>query len=257
MWDPQRYLTFADQRGRPFADLVSRIGASTPREVADLGCGPGNLTVTLARRWPEARVVGVDSSPEMLEAARERAGSEPGVEFVEADLRGWEPKDHLDVLVSNATLQWVPDHLEVLPRLASFLAPGGWLAFQVPGNFSAPTHTLLRELVATPRWRDLAGIARPATHEPAVYLDALLDCGLAAEAWETTYLHLLTGDDAVFTWMSGTGLRPVLAALDEPDRAEFVAAYKAVLREAYPAGRHGVVLPYRRIFAVAQQADRS
>lgn len=250
-WDPERYLTFGDERGRPFVDLLARVGATEVSRVVDLGCGPGNLTAILRQRWPAAGVVGVDSSPEMVGRARE-AGIE-GVRFEVGDLRAWQADRPVDVLVSNATLQWVPDHLALLPGLVAQVAPGGWLAFQVPGNFAEPSHALLHELAAEERFREyVAGAARPAAHDPGVYLDALLDLGCRVDAWETTYLHVLTGDDAVFTWVSGTGARPVLQALPEALRADFEAEYKRRLREAYPPGPHGTVLPFRRVFVVAQ-----
>ncbi|PZF85467.1 trans-aconitate 2-methyltransferase [Jiangella anatolica] len=251
MWDPDRYLTFAGQRARPFADLLAQVPATSAGEVADLGCGPGTLTVGLAQRWPGAHVVGVDSSAEMIAATPDPPPA--GVEFVHADLREWAPQRPVDVLISNATLQWVPGHLDLLPRLAGHVAAGGWLAFQLPGNFAEPTHVLLRELAADDRWPALRDLERPAAHEPAAYLDALLDLGLAADVWETTYVQLLQGDDAVLEWMSGTGLRPYLAALGDADREVFVAEYRDLLRAAYPPGRYGTVLPYRRIFAVAHK----
>lgn len=251
-WDPERYLTYADERGRPFLDLLARVAADRPRRVVDLGCGPGNLTALLARRWPEADVLGLDSSVEMVDRAR---GDVPaGVRFEVGDLRSWRPDAPVDVLVSNATLQWVPGHLELLPRLVESLAPGGWLAVQVPGNFAEPSHALLHELAAEERFAPhVAGVDRPASHEPATYLEALLDLGCRADVWETTYLHLLSGPDPVFTWVSGTGARPVLQALPAALRAEFEATYKQRLAAAYPSGPHGTVLPFRRIFAVAQR----
>jgi trans-aconitate 2-methyltransferase len=256
MWDPDRYLRFAGQRARPFADLLAQVPAdpATVREVADLGCGPGTLTVGLAQRWPGAHVVGVDSSAEMIAAAP--ADPPAGVEFVHADLRDWAPERPVDVLVSNATLQWVPGHLELLPRLAGHVAGGGWFAFQLPGNFAEPAHVLLRELAAGDRWPALHDLERPSAHEPATYLDALLELGFETDVWETTYVQLLPGDDAVLEWMSGTGLRPYLAALDDAERDVFVAEYRDLLRAAYPPGRHGTVLPYRRIFAVGHQTSR-
>jgi trans-aconitate 2-methyltransferase len=248
-WDPDRYLTYADERGRPFLDLLQRVDASAPGLVVDLGCGPGNLTALLARRWPEAEVVGVDSSAEMLRRAR---SLDVPVRFEAGDVRTWRPERPVDVLVANATYQWVPDHLQLLPRLVSRLTPGGWFAFQVPGNHDAPSHALLHRLAADPRFsRWTEGVARPRSHEPAVYVDALLGLGLAVDVWETTYLHVLAGEDPVFTWISGTGARPTLAALPDDLRATFVEEYKALLREAYPRGPHGTVLPFRRIFAVA------
>jgi trans-aconitate 2-methyltransferase len=249
-WDPERYLQFADERGRPFVDLLNRIAAERPSRVADLGCGPGNLTTLLAQRWPDADVLGLDSSPEMV--ARAAAAGPVGVRFEVADLRAWEPAEPVDVLTANATYQWVPGHLELLPRLVGNVAPGGWFAFQVPGNHHEPSHTLLHELTSDPRFAPYTrDAARPRSHDPGVYADVLRDLGLRVDAWETTYLHLLSGDDPVFTWISGTGARPVLQALPEDLRESFVAEYKALLRAAYPPGTHGTTLPFRRIFVVA------
>ncbi|GAA4682794.1 trans-aconitate 2-methyltransferase [Nocardioides nanhaiensis] len=254
-WDPDRYLAFADDRGRPMLDLLARVGATAPRAVVDLGCGPGNLTALLARRWPGAQVTGVDSSPEMVARARQ---AEPGLAFEEGDLRDWTPADPVDVLVSHATLQWVPDHLELLPRLVDAVTPGGWLAFQVPGNFEEPSHVLRRELEAEqPYAAHTAGLERPGSHDPATYLEALTALGCAVDAWETTYLHVLTGEDPVFTWISSTSARPVLAALPAELRAGFEAELKQRLRTAYPPRTQGVVLPFRRVFVVARTPERT
>ncbi|NED95058.1 methyltransferase domain-containing protein [Phytoactinopolyspora alkaliphila] len=249
MWDPDQYLTFADQRSRPFHDLVAQVRPGPVRHVVDLGCGPGGLTAGLAARWPGARIVGVDSSAEMIE----RAGRYHGAEFVHADLRSWEPDGPVDVLLSNATLQWVSGHLGMLARLASFIAAGGWLAFQVPANFGEPSHVELRDLAASPRWAGRLEVTWPAAHEPEEYLDALLDLGLAAEVWETTYHHLLPGPDDVLEWVRGSALRPVLDLLDDDEQAEFTEAYRARLHAAYPVGVHGTLLHYRRVFAVAHR----
>jgi trans-aconitate 2-methyltransferase len=252
MWNPQRYLTFAAERAQPFHDLLSRVAATDPAEVVDLGCGPGTLTATLATRWPGAHVVGVDSSAEMVAAARLVGG----FDVVPADLREWTPDGRVDVVVSNATLQWVPGHLALLPRLVAMLAPDGWLAFQVPANFGQPSHTLLHQVSDSPRWRHRIGgarVGRPSSHDPDVYLAALADIGCTVEAWETTYLQVLQGDDAVLEWVSGSALRPILVELDEAERTEFTAEYGALLREAYPRRRYGTVLPYRRVFAVARR----
>lgn len=253
-WDPARYLAFADERGRPFVDLLARVAVSDPAVVVDLGCGPGNLTALLARRWPAATVTGVDSSPEMIERARTEA---PAVDFAVADLRDWladAAPAGVDVLVSNATLQWVPGHLDLLPALVGAVAPGGWLAFQVPGNHGAPSHTLRDELAATePYAAHAAGAAHVAAHDAATYLRALRGLGCEVEAWETTYLHVLHGPDPVFEWVSATGVRPTLAALPDDLRPRFVEELKARLRAAYPDDGEGVVLPFRRIFVVARR----
>jgi trans-aconitate 2-methyltransferase len=252
-WDPDRYLAFADERGRPFVELVARIGAEHPRTVVDLGCGAGNLTTLLTRRWPEARVLGVDSSEEMVRAAPVDAG----VEFTVGDIEDWRSATGwtggVDVLVSNAALQWVPGHLDLLPGLVETVSPGGWLAFQVPGNFEEPSHTLRRELAAEPAYAEhTAGVATPDAHDAATYLRALRDLGCEVDAWETTYLHVLEGPDPVFAWVSGTGARPTLLALPGDLRADFEAELKRRLREAYPARGGAVVLPFRRVFVVAR-----
>jgi len=247
-WDPQQYGRYGDERARPFLDLTARIGAAAPRRVVDLGCGPATMTALLAARWPSAVVEGVDSSPEMVA----RAASVQGIRVEQGDVRTWRPEGPVDVLFSNATYQWVPGHLDLLPDLVGQVAPGGWFAFQVPGNHDEPSHVLLRDLAADPRFaKHTEGVARPHSHDPAVYADALRDLGLEVDAWETTYLHLLTGEDPVFTWISGTGARPTLQALPDDLRAVFVEEYKALLRDAYPPGPHGTTLPFRRIFVSA------
>jgi trans-aconitate 2-methyltransferase len=253
-WDPDRYLGYADERGRPFLDLLARVDADAPADVVDLGCGPGNLTALLAQRWPDAAVTGVDSSPEMIGAAR-GLGLD-GVRFEVGDLRAWlaDPPGRVDVLVSNATLQWVPGHLDLLPALVDAVRPGGWLAFQVPGNFDEPSHAIRTELASQPPFAEhTAGVAVPASHDPVVYLDALTALGCEVDAWETTYLHVLKGEDPVFAWVSGTGARPTLQALPDDVRPAFEEEFRRRLAEAYPARGDGtVVLPFRRIFAVAR-----
>ena len=251
-WDPGRYLAYADERGRPFADLLARVGAVDPVDVVDLGCGPGHLTRLLAEVWPTARVRGLDNSPAMVEAARRDV---PEVDFELADLRDWVARgEQVDVVVSNATLQWLPDHLELLPALAGRLHPGGWLAVQVPANFDEPSHTIRTELAAQdPYAAHTRGVAVPDSNPPAAYLDVLARAGLEADVWETTYLHVLTGDDPVFTWVSGTGAGPTLQALPDDLRPEFETEFRTRLRAAYPQRDYGVVLPFRRIFAVGRR----
>jgi trans-aconitate 2-methyltransferase len=254
-WDPERYLAYRDERGRPFVELLARVGAKAPHSIVDLGCGPGHLTALLTQRWPVARVTGVDSSAEMVAAAR---ASGSGVDFEVGDLRDWSPDAPVDVLVSNATLQWVPGHLDLLPSLVGHVAPGGWLALQVPGNFAEPSHTIRDELAAEPDYAPYTrDAATPAAHDAATYLRALQDLGCEVDAWETTYLHVLTGEDPVFTWVSGTGARPTLQALPDELRPRFEEELRARLRAAYPDDGRGVVMPFRRVFAVAQVAQPS
>jgi trans-aconitate 2-methyltransferase len=255
-WDPAQYLRFADERGRPFQDLMARVGSTgeiTPSYVVDLGCGPGNLTVGLAERWPGADIEGVDSSADMIERAQQD-NAHDRLHFSVGDLREWEPTRPVDVLTCNATLQWVPGHLDLLGRLVGFVAPGGWFAFQVPGNFGEPTHTELAAVRTSPRWQPVLGdldLPEPAVEEPVTYVRRMTELGCALDVWETTYLQVLPGPDAVLEWMKGTGLRPVLSALDEEEQTEFVADYAERLRAAYPQESFGTVLPYRRIFVVA------
>jgi trans-aconitate 2-methyltransferase len=250
-WDPDRYLVYADERGRPFVDLLARVQAENPRHVVDLGCGPGNLTALLPRRWPHAQVHGVDASPEMIERAR--AQGLDAVRFEIGDARSWEPAEPVDVLISNATLQWIPDHLDLLARLVDHVSTGGWLAFQVPGNFGEPSHVIRRELAAEQPYAPYtADAATPDAFGPEVYLARLLELGCTVDAWETTYLHLLTGEDPVFTWVTGTGARPTLQALPDDLRPAFADELRRRLRAAYPPGPDGVVLPFRRVFVVAR-----
>jgi trans-aconitate 2-methyltransferase len=251
-WDPDRYLTYADERGRPFVELLARVGATAPAEVVDLGCGPGNLTGLLAERWPEAHVAGLDSSPEMIATAR--ALGQP-VSYAVADLREWRPERPVDVLVSNATLQWVPGHLHRLRALVEAVAPGGWFAFQVPGNFDEPSHTLRAALAAEKPYAPYtSGAATPASHDPADYYYALAATGCTVDVWETTYFHVLSGPDPVFTWVSGTSLRPTLQALPDSLREEFAVELRRRFDAAYPTRADGtVLLPFRRVFAVAQR----
>jgi trans-aconitate 2-methyltransferase len=251
-WDAQVYAAFSDERGRPFDDLLARVGAAAPRTVVDLGCGPGPLTAGLAERWPSARVTGVDSSPAMIAAAQPYAG--PRVSFVLGDLATWHPEEPVDVLVSNAALQWVPDHRGLLPGLVAALAPGGWLAFQVPGNFQAPSHRALRAVAAEPPYVEhTEGVVRPGVAEPADYLGDLVDLGCRVDAWETTYLHVLHGPDPVLRWLQGTGARPYVDALPHALRPSFTEALRRRLASAYPADAWGTVLPFRRLFVVAQR----
>lgn len=257
-WDPAQYLRHAGHRARPFADLLARVPdlPGTPPRIADLGCGPGNATLLLTRRWPTARVTGYDNSAQMLAEARAHAGAR--LDFVHADLTTWAPTETYDLIVSNAALHWVPGHLDALPAWLAGLAPGGTLAFQVPHNTDAPLHALLRGLAGTPRWKNrLGAVLRPedSVHAPGVYLDHLVRLGCDTDVWTTTYHHVLTGEDPVLDWVRGTGLRPVLTALaDDPEaRDAFVTEYRDLLREAYPPRPYGTVLPFRRLFAVARK----
>ncbi len=261
-WDPAAYGRFARERSRPLADLVAQVQVDEPDLVVDLGCGHGPATLSLARLWPTARVVGVDSAESMLEAAR-GLDTEERVEWVHADLRDWDPASlgqAPDVIVTNSTLQWVPGHLDLVDAWVESLAEGGWFALQVPGNFDAPSHRLMRETAqGHPRVGELtAELDVPSVGEPATYLRLLARLGCEVEAWETTYIHLLDPDaedeNPVLSWVTATGLRPVLDLLeDDEERAAFVEPYGAALAEAYPRTSAGVLFPFRRVFAVAHR----
>lgn len=253
MWDPTVYHRFGNERSRPFHDLVARVGAERPRAVTDLGCGPGDLTAGLARRWPDARITGLDSSPEMIGKARALAGP---VRFDVADVRDWRPAPDTDVVVTNAVLQWVPGHDALIARWIRELPSGAWFAMQVPGNFDAPSHRALRALARSAPYADTVGeIVREApVDDPVGYAALLTGAGAAVDAWETTYVHLLPDTGAehpVLRWMEGTALRPVKAALDDAAWRGFRAALGATLAAEYPARNGYVAFPFRRIFAVA------
>lgn len=251
-WDPTKYLRYADERSRPFVELVARIDGQ-PETIVDLGCGPGHLTAVLRARWPDASVIGVDSSPDMIDRAR-ADGTDPNASYVLADVTTWEPPAPVDLIVSNALFQWVPDRLAVIRRLMDHVRPGGTFALQTPHNYTEPSHRLLTEVASQPQFRQLTeGLHDDRGTDPGVYLDLFTAAGWATDAWETTYLHVLQGADPVFDWISGTGARPVLAALPTPLRDEFVAQYRSALREAYPAGPWGTVMSFARVFAVARR----
>jgi trans-aconitate 2-methyltransferase len=265
-WDPDQYLKFTDHRLRPALDLMARIALAQPRGIYDLGCGPGNITLLLAERWPGARVVGVDSSAEMLAKARAEAPratarmDAPAVAFEQADIARWSSPEPADLLFSNATLHWLDDHAALLPRLAAQLTPGGVLAVQMPDNRHSPSHLLMEEAAAAGPWRARLAQIRPiygSVQTADAYYRMLSPVARQLDLWETTYLHVLPklagGDNPVVEWTRGTALRPYLDALGEPDRSAFLAAYAERIAAAYPRQPDGrTLLPFRRIFLVAR-----
>lgn len=249
MWNPEVYLKFAHERGRPFHELVARVAAHDPRLVVDLGCGPGNLTETLTRRWPGATIQGIDSSPEMIAQTNTSGGS---VGYRIGDITDYLPDPQVDVIVTNAVLQWVSGHEELLER---WVAPGRWIAMQVPANFDNPAHVLLCELA------DEFGVdpvlRRPVRHA-VHYARVLRAAGCEVDAWETNYIHQLPvpepGPHPVLTWMTGTALRPVRAALSDADWESFTARFEAGLWDRYPPEKGFVYFPFLRVFAVAYRS---
>jgi trans-aconitate 2-methyltransferase len=260
-WNPAQYLEFADARLRPALDLLARIGLERPRTIVDLGCGTGNVTRLLAARWPDARIVGIDSSPAMLQEARAATQDDPRCMFVAADVAQWQPVAPVDLVYSNAALHWLPDHASLFARVATMVAPEGVLAVQMPDNFRAPSHTLISAIACSERWRArLGGIVRePPVAAPGDYF-AWLGAGMAnVDIWRTEYLQVLAprkdGEHPVAAWTRGTWLVPLLEALEPTDRAEFMREYMDRLAVDYlPRDDGRTLFPFRRLFIVATRA---
>lgn len=253
-WDSSQYIKFVNERTQPSIDLATRIVLDAPVNVIDLGCGPGNSTAVLARRWPQARLTGLDGSSEMIAAAREQ---HPQWIWQIGDITNWSQStsEVFDVIFSNAALQWVPDHARLLPELLKRVAPGGAFAMQVPGNYDAPAHQIARELSTSASWRTFF---RDPVHEWSVeelpfYYDILAPHAARLDLWTTEYLHLMPNADAIVEWYKGTGLRPFLEKLPYIEaQNRFLADYLTEIKKAYPAQRDGRVLfPFRRLFVIA------
>lgn len=253
LWNPSQYLKFSDHRLRPAIDLLNRIAVDSPSVIYDLGCGAGNVTQLLAERWPKASIRGVDSSAEMLEKA---SGNLPDIEWQQADLGTWQPDEPAELIYSNAALHWIPGHTDLFARLMTSLAPGGVLAVQMPHNFGALSHTSISEAALSGPWRaKLEPLLRPApVEDPSFYIDVLAPYSGSLDVWETEYMQILTGDDPVKEWTKGTWLKPLLDALEEPERSQFEAAYAALVRERYPRRDDGTtIFPFKRMFMIAQR----
>jgi trans-aconitate 2-methyltransferase len=252
-WSAKQYTTFENERTRPPRDLLTAVPTTDVRRAVDLGCGPGNSTELLADRFPDAQVTGLDSSANMIEAARKRL---PALQFEVADLQGWTDAGPFDVILSNAVMQWVPDHATLFPRLIGKLAPGGSLAIQMPNNLDEPAHRAMRALAKDGPWADklaAAAVARLGRYEPDYYYDLLQPHCSRVDIWQTTYYHVLAGGvDAVVEWFKGSGLLPFLEPLDPGEKAAFLTRYRALVDEGYrtlPGG--AVLLPFPRLFIVA------
>jgi len=251
-WSPSLYARFEDERTRPARDLVAQVPPIAMRKVVDMGCGPGNSTELLVERWPEAQTVGLDSSPAMLDEARRRL---PQAEFVLADAATWIPERGTDLVFANAIYQWVPDHLDVLPRVLEALGEGGCLAVQMPDNLAEPTHRLMREVATNGPWteklKDAARLPLPAPH---VYYDALKPFARHVDIWHSVYNHVLADATAIVEWVKSTGLRPFLDPLTPDERTVFLADYTARIAHAYPPTVDGkVLLRFPRLFIVAMR----
>lgn len=252
VWNPQQYLKFSGHRLRPALDLLARIPDAPIRAIADLGAGAGNVTKLLRERWPEAEVTGVEGSPEMVAAGRKAA---PDVAWIEQDLATWQPAQRYDLIYSNAALHWLPDHAKLFPRVIASVAPGGYLAVQMPRNFTAPSHLLIAETALNGPWRSKVEhlVTPPPVHEPAFYHDVLSSSAAAIDIWETDYLQVLEGENPVKEWTKGTWLTRYLDVLAGEEKAAFEADYGACVAKAYPRNAAGQTLfPFRRLFMVAQ-----
>jgi trans-aconitate 2-methyltransferase len=256
IWDPELYERFKGERAQPFFDLLSRIPDMPVRFAADLGCGTGELTRFLLKKWPEARIWGVDSSAEMLEKAR-NAEPDPRLVFVQGDLQHWRSPQPLDCIFSNAAFHWVSDHAKLLQHLAAQLSPGGVLAAQIPNNRGEAAFRLAAELVGSPRWASrIPASARQYTIESCDwYLERLRELQLEAEVWETLYYHQLPDAHAVLEWLEGAALRPILSTLAPEEASELLSQLGAGISEHYKAGRFGVVFPFRRLFFLARRGE--
>jgi len=252
-WSARQYTTFEQERTRPVRDLVAAIATTQVQRAVDLGCGPGNSTEVLAERFPQATITGMDSSDDMLADARARL---PALNFELADIQSWNPDQTFDVILANASLQWVPDHAELYPRLLSKLNPGGSLAVQTPDNMEEPAHRLAREVAAQGPWASKIGSVRhPPRHNAMFYFELLQPLAGSVDVWRTTYHHPLKGGhQAVVEWFKGSALRPYLAPLDEAQKVAFLEQYLQAISQAYPALSDGtVLLPFPRLFVVARR----
>lgn len=252
-WDPAQYLKFAGERMRPALDLLAHIPVEAPQAVVDLGCGAGNLAPMFLARWPQAKLTGVDSSPEMLAKAR---AEHPRAQFVQADIGRWRPATPVDVLYSNAALHWLEGHERLIPGLLEAVKPGGFLAIQMPRNFNAPSHTTIVEAIEQGPWRARLepALRREPVAAPGEYWRMLKDRAARLEIWETEYLQVLTGENPVAEYTKGTWLKQFLDRLQEPERSAFEADYRRRVAAWYPPEEDGRTLfPFRRLFIVAQR----
>ena len=260
VWDANLYLKFADARTRPALDLMGRLdaasGARPGHAIYDLGCGAGNISRILAERFPQAQVIGIDSSEEMLAKARSQT-ADKRVTFAKGDLTRFTPDTPPSILYSNAAYQWVSGHIDLFPGLLKLLPSGGQLAIQMPRNHEAPSHALMHQAAASGPWKTkLAQVRtiRP-VFEPARYYDVLKPLSSELEVWETIYQQALTGKDPVAQYTSSTGLRPYMQLLDKAEGQAFYDTYARLLAEAYPTRADGITLfPFRRLFIVARRA---
>jgi trans-aconitate 2-methyltransferase len=251
-WSAAQYTKFEKERNRPIADLLAHIPVTNANKVVDIGCGPANSTELLSAQYPGANVAGIDSSGDMIAAARKRL---PGAHFEVADIATWQGDGLYDVILANASLQWVPDHQTLFPNLINKLASGGSLAVQMPDNFEEPAHRLMREVAANGPWSaKLESASKRLTREGAAWYHKNLKSKVSTlNIWRTTYFHPLEGGPgAIVEWFKGTGLRPFLDPLSEEGKNSFLEIYTNEIAKVYPALEDGsVLLPFPRLFIIA------
>ncbi len=253
-WNSDLYLKFERERAQAARDLLARIPPLAPRKIVDLGCGPGNSAALLALYFRGAEILGVDTSENMLKAARERL---PEAQFVLQDLNLWEPEEPVDLIFANAALHFAPEHEKLLTKFMSFLTPGGVLAVQMPNVLQDAAHALMRMVSVDGPWAEkLAPIAKTRAVIGSLddYYAWLSPYARMVDLWQTIYVHPLDGPEAMVDWFVGSALRPFLDKLDEKETAAFLVQYRRELEMAYTPQADGkVLLLYPRVFFVAQR----
>lgn len=250
-WNPDQYLKFADERTRPCRDLARAVQLLNPQNIIDLGCGPGNSTEVLLKYWPQATIVGLDNSAEMIKMAREKY---PQLEWQQADIANWHAAERYDLVFSNAALQWLPDHARLLPHLLQQVKPGGALAIQMPNNLHHPGHQAMRELSTSLPWQSYFSnpVRQWHVHEPAFYYDVLSPHASRLDLWLSKYFQVLPDPEAIVEWYKGTGLRPFLEQIPPDQQSHFLGDYLQLITKAYPRQADGKILfPFLRLFVVA------
>lgn len=252
-WDPTQYEKFKLERSQPFFDLLAQLDDISPNTIVDLGCGTGELTAELANKWPAAKTIGVDNSPEMI--AKSAPFETPNLRFEVGSMEHWQPSQPVDLLFSNAAYHWLQDHEEQIVRLAKLVAPGGTFAFQAPNQFGEPSHTIIQGVRNSPEWKPRIGSDRSDGYvaKPAWYIHALAELGYKPRVWETIYYQMVQGEDAALEWVKGTALRPLLAKLPPEQQERFLAHCRPLFAKAYPKSEGGTLFPYRRLFVVAKR----
>jgi len=251
IWKPVQYLKFENERLRPALDLLAQINMAKPKIIKDLGCGTGNITKIMKDRWPDAQITGIDSSEAMLTQAKKVSRD---ITWEIADLNTWEAAETTDIIFSNATYHWLDNHDILFPKLMKSLNPDGILAIQMPNNFQAATHLCIAQVIRKGDWKlKLEGFLREQpVLTPDEYFGILANFSGSINMWETSYQHLLFGDNPVVEWTKGSALRPFLEKLDAANQDKFLDKYTELINHAYPQNNKGVtIMPFKRLFILA------